>query len=290
MVKNKYKISKNVNTISEKKNEDFDLNINQLICNDSFLIAISTFVDFIKFISIEMEGVKRKIINPIYEIIKHNQEQISLVCKKVIECYFILKFYDMLGKKQFIVVDYLPKYFLENIITNSIENSIQLYFDHQSKESILEIIEKCIASNIVKTNKTLLKQAINNFQSGQYEIAIVGLTTVIDGALTNASSNCSTSLTKRMDSLVGKLDLECILNNKNIPVPALIITLQGCVEEFSSYHDFSEIEPESLNRHWISHGRSYRTKSETHCIKLIYILYGIVLINELIQKGALNIE
>lgn len=63
-----------------------------------------------------------------------------------------------------------------------------------------------------------------------------------------------------------------------------MLTFEKTMELFSTNFDFKGEEPKELNRHWIMHGRSRRRKTEHDCVKLIYFIYGILLIDEFGKK------
>lgn len=57
--------------------------------------------------------------------------------------------------------------------------------------------------------------------------------------------------------------------------------MKCCGFPFSANSEFSKKELKGLNRHWIAHGRSLKRKTKLDVVKMINLIYGMLLINEL---------
>ena len=68
----------------------------------------------------------------------------------------------------------------------------------------------------------------------------------------------------------------------------LALTLEKTLDSFSAFSDFSKKEPKGLNRHWIAHGRSTRKKTKLDCVKMINLIYGLLLIEQLDSLETTN--
>ena len=70
------------------------------------------------------------------------------------------------------------------------------------------------------------------------------------------------------------------LNREEYSLATLLLTFDGMIHTLYSTVPFSSVEPSSLNRNWIIHGRSRSQKNRLDCIKLINFLYAIILVTQ----------
>lgn len=86
--------------------------------------------------------------------------------------------------------------------------------------------------------------------------------------------NRSTSILKRIE------DTETI-ESDDIAVLVLVCTFQKATDSISLPIKFTENEPDRLNRHFIMHGRSKTNFTKLDCVKLIILIYGLILLDDL---------
>lgn len=189
---------------------------------------------------------------------------------------------ERLGDAQFVQWDYLSNEFVDAILnSNNIDKTLREFFVKKKFKSVDTTIEKCKANPYLHKYIRLFEQSIISFKSGQNDLAIVGFTSIFDGLLSDVSGNPTHKLQPRLKAIDNKLEKEEYLDNDEYAILALSITFSKTVESFSLFSPFTQKEPKGLNRHWIAHGRSMRRKTKLDCIKLINLIYGLLLINEL---------
>jgi hypothetical protein len=191
--------------------------------------------------------------------------------------------------KEFLIPYHLAKKLADSqiIITKglSIEDFNELLDSEEVDQTYLDILErdkfketKEVIAEIEDYFKdsefeVLIRQSFEAYSLGLYNVAIIGLLVVLDGALTKLSNNTSTNLSKKIDSIIYNSSSE-----DNLPNMFFIITFDATVETVSAFISFEGEEPSTLNRHWILHGRSKREYSQLDSIKIINLLYSIIIL------------
>ena len=137
------------------------------------------------------------------------------------------------------------------------------------------------SSKVMQKHKRLYSQSVNAFRNGDSDLAVTGFTSVLDGLLADISGNVTSSLKPRIDVIKQKLDNDELLNHDEYAILTLSMTLEKTLDSFSAHSDFNGKEPKGLNRHWIAHGRSTRKKTKLDCVKMINLIYGLLLIEDL---------
>ncbi len=186
-----------------------------------------------------------------------------------------------LAEVQYTNWEYLREDFVDEIIESSnVNTTLRLYHEKKNYESFFDLSDTLKSSPIIR-NKKLLEDVVFAFENKKNDIAVLGLTALIDDTLSVASGNISTSIYKRAKPLIEKLEDDRVLGIEDFAAVSLFITFEKTMTSFSANSDFSKPEPKGLNRHWIMHGRSKRRKTKLDCVKLINFLYGIILLDEL---------
>ena len=224
-------------------------------------------------------------IAPFIESIRKSYERFAAILEILAESGRAYRALIKLSNSQFVVWESIPKLYVDQIINcDCVNKELRLFYEKEKYNTAFETAQKCSEHQFVRANKYVFSQAINAFRAGQCNLAVVGLTVTIDGALSAVSSNATTNIAKRTNQLLNKLEKTQFLEDSDFQVFSLLISFQKSMELFSEYSDFSKPEPKTLNRHWIAHGRSYRKKTKIDCVKLINMLYGIILIDKLTKE------
>ncbi|MBR7033051.1 MAG: hypothetical protein IKI03_05420 [Clostridia bacterium] len=190
-----------------------------------------------------------------------------------------------LGDAQFVQWSYLSEGFLEEIyLSNNVNKTLRLFVIKKNYRILDETIEKTRNSPSMKNHLRLYNESIQAFLNGLNDVAVNGFTSVFDGLLTEVSNNTTHKLKERITPIVNKLKDLYALDNEEYAIVTLIFTFSKATDLFSSFTDFSEKEPSWLNRHWIAHGRSVRKKTKIDCVKMVFMIYGLLLISELVEK------
>lgn len=142
-------------------------------------------------------------------------------------------------------------------------------------------IKKCLSDFLMQKYKRLFEQSITCYRKEYYDIAINGLTSIIDGLLSDISKNTTHSMPPRINAVINKLTTNDVLDDEENALLISALTFEKTLTSFCAFAPFEEEEPKGLNRHWIAHGRSKRKKTKLDCVKLINLIYGMLLINQI---------
>lgn len=192
---------------------------------------------------------------------------------------------------QYVFWDYLDKEFIDTVLeSKNINKTLRILNSKSNFACARDIISKCLESSHIKPYEKLFFQSVNAFEQGNNELSILGFISIIDGLLSDVSYNSTTSVYKRADAILNKIENSEAIENDDYAILSLVMTFRDTMESFSKNEPFDNPEPKILNRHWIMHGRSRRRKTKLDCIKMIRFIYAIILIDELSKKEEDNIE
>lgn len=227
----------------------------------------------------------QEIIRPITESLEKLRAQITSAFAGMAEFSRSFTAIQIMSEAQFVYWDVLDKQFVSELIeTNNPNKTLRLFVSKNKFANVNNTIEKCKINPKMKNHLRLFSQSINAFQTGNSDLAVNGLTSVLDGLLSDISGNSTHKLQPRIKAIEEKLEKEEVLDNEEYAVLTLALTFHNTMETFSAPAPFDKKEPKGLNRHWIAHGRSHRKKTKLDCVKLINLIYGLLLINEIDEK------
>lgn len=221
-------------------------------------------------------------LQPIISAVKKLQSDISPILGAFTEAACFLDAINKLGDAQFVCWNHIGKDFIDALVnTNNIDKTLREYLAKEKYKSVYNTIANCESDPYMKKHLRLFKQCVWAFNNGHNDLAVNGLTSILDGLLSDISGNLTHKLLPRTNTIIEKLEKDEILDNEEYSTLILAFTFQDAMESFSMSIPFNEKEPKKLNRHWIAHGRSRRQKTKLDCVKLINLIYGVLLINEL---------
>jgi hypothetical protein len=190
-----------------------------------------------------------------------------------------------LGEVQYVYWDYINNDFIELIIASkNIDELLYKLNETNDCKTVEFAISSCNEHILVSPYIPLFTQTIIAYREEKYDLAVLGLLSIVDGLLTDVSEDDTTNISKRTEAIMKRAENNELLDDDEISLIMLSLTFQKTVEILSAKSNFSGSEPENLNRHWIMHGRSRRRKTKLDCIKLINFIYGILLINNYAEQ------
>lgn len=134
----------------------------------------------------------------------------------------------------------------------------------------------------------VFQQSMIAYENGNYDVTVLGLTASFDKILSICSGLSTHKIDKRVKELTERLesmDYEDIkLSDEDLSDYYLLVTYNRTVDSFNKTISFDDPEPVELNRHWIMHGRTEKHMTKVDCNKLINLLYGTILIAEMIGE------
>ena len=230
------------------------------------------------------------IMRPIVETIEKYKTQIQASMEVFSEAVQNMEVIERLGNAQFVCWEYKGLDFANQIIaTKNINKTLREYLVKEKFSSVNNTILMCKSNSSMQKYLRLFNQAVAAYECGDNNIAVTGFTSVFDGLLADISGNNTHRLPPRISVVLKKLEKDEVLENDEYATLTLAYTFQKTVESFSESAPFDKKEPKGLNRHWIAHGRSCRKRTKLDCIKLINLIYGLLLINELEEKSTIQV-
>lgn len=187
---------------------------------------------------------------------------------------------NKMRNNQYVYWDYLPLEFVDELLSEKNTNKVLRKFEMQNRwERSETVIDKCRDHRLIQEYVLLYDQTIDSYHNKHYNLAVVGITALIDGVLAKTFSNPKNhKILESGRALVDKFENDELLDDKEYSLLSLILTFDSMTKSFGGHSDFSKREPTNLNRHWIMHGRAKRKRNRLDCIKLIYYLYAITII------------
>lgn len=226
-----------------------------------------------------------KNMKPVQEMIQEMMDNIRNFVRIIAEGMRPIKALEPLANNQYIIWKYMDEEYVDMILSsNNINKTLRYYHEKEQYKSVYETANKCSEKIHDRTLQRLFNQAVHSFKEGNTDLAVVGFVSVIDGLLAVVNDSTSTRISREFKVLVQKIKDEQGLDDKEYAMLSLFYTFDKTVEIFTANSDFNGKEPKGLNRHWIAHGRSRRKKTKLDCVKLINIVYGIILIDELYKE------
>ena len=194
---------------------------------------------------------------------------------------------NVMRQHQYVQWSKLDKEFVDEILCAEDKEIDDILYNFEMKDDGLKLnntIMQCRNSNYLKNHLRLFDQAIDTYKNGQYEISVMALFALLDSALSASSEDNETSIIKRLEKIINKMDFPLFVEDSKYSRWILIMTFCSTIESISEYSNFYDNEPLILNRHWIMHGRSTREIRPIDCIKVLNCIYGVILIDQIRQE------
>lgn len=191
-----------------------------------------------------------------------------------------------LGENQYVYWEYLDDEMIDLILqSKNVNKTLRKLNSQKGFADIKSVASKCVESPRMMPYQKMFNQAMDAFGIGNNELALLGFISIIDGLLSDVSNKITvTSISGRANPILEKLENSEVVENSEYAELALLMTFRAAMEMLGANSDFTQKEPQNLNRHWIMHGRSRRRKTKLDCVKMIRFIYGIILLDEFSRK------
>ena len=246
-----------------------------------FIVALQEMV----LPSIEAAKRIQESLLPVVEVANDIIQHAQVIGEAIVKALRPVEAVERLGNAQFVIWEYTSDDFVEAIIaSDSVNDTLSYFLRNDNFKQVEGTIEKTTNHPAMKKMIRLYTQSAKAFHNGDYDLAVNGFTSIFDGLLTELSANSTHKLPPRIKAIKEKFEKEEVLFSDDFALLALALTLEKTLDSFSAVKDFKEEEPELLNRHWIAHGRSHRQKTNLDCVKMVNLIWGLLLIQELDEK------
>ena len=139
-------------------------------------------------------------------------------------------------------------------------------------------MEQLYAYDDYRNMKTMIKgiqeSKINAFNSKMYAICATSLLSVIEGILSEFSDDKQDI---RMMKVCQK-QVDSFPNDGSTIMKHVWISYNQFIRNLYKKSDFTDNEPDAINRHWLLHGRSDFEVEEIECMKLFNAIHSLCMI------------
>ncbi len=239
--------------------------------------------------AIETMQIIHSALKPIVEAIEQHIPKAAEIGQTLSHVSRLFSAIKKMGDAQFVFWDYPDDDFVDNIVdSENINKKLREHLLHDRFSKVNITIDKTIFSSAMQKHKRLYSQSVEAFRNGNNDLAVTGFTSVFDGLLADTSGNPVSSLKPRIKEVKQKLENNELLDHEEFAMVSFTMTFEETLDSFSANSDFKGKEPKGLNRHWIAHGRSTRKKTKLDCVKMINLIYGLLLIENLGSSSKSN--
>ena len=189
---------------------------------------------------------------------------------------------NKLIEHQFVFTDNLTSDLAHEIYqgTNVEEVMTRYYFDNDGR-NMKALIQRCKDSNYIREYRELYNQILNAYNREDYLLACIGLFSLVDGLLAECTGMIKqTGFRTRLDRISDKLADKVALNE----IDKKTICIYDAFKKFDcsvfKKSDFSDDEPQTVNRHWDVHGRTHRKHTRIDFLKVLLWLDAVIYLHD----------
>ncbi len=192
-----------------------------------------------------------------------------------------------LGDEQFVYWEFLSREFIDRIVdAEDVGIELEKVYITENNNATVTLLDQLQNHPMMERHKALMEQAVCSAEHGCYDLAVIGLTAIFDGLLSDLTGDQTTKLVARSNAVFKKLENNETIDSDEYAILTLMLTYEKTISLFAVHSDFLQEEPTYLNRHWIMHGRSTHPKGRLDFIKLLHIIYGLLLIKDLSDQDT----
>lgn len=162
-----------------------------------------------------------------------------------------------------------------------INGFLKWYFSQDNYKATQEMVDSILASNIKNGLKKMTSECWSAFQNGLYAICSISLLSIIEGILSEFSEDKQdTRMMKVCQKQVDTFPIDGETIEKHIWV-----SYNRFIRNLYQKSDFNSDEPNTVNRHWLLHGRSDFEIDELDCIRLFNAVVSLCSVVNKDKKG-----
>lgn len=185
---------------------------------------------------------------------------------------------EKMRERQIVFTDNLSVEFANKVCNSEdVDATVQEYYYANDEQQINALILRCRQSQKVMAHGSLFSEIEAAYRIGHYQLACIGLFSLIDGIISDISNDGTTKFKKRIDYIkekfVGKKELSSIDRR----LWCIYLSIYTFEDTIFGYSYFAEQEPDSLNRHWLVHGRTHRRYTQYDFLKVLLWLDAMII-------------
>lgn len=184
---------------------------------------------------------------------------------------------NRLIENQIVFTDDLPQALAQEIYNGAdVEEVVYLYYFDNDECNMERVISRCQQNEQVQKYAELYNQIISAYRINHYLLACIGLFSLIDGVLADVSEQTTTNFKSRLDIVKKKIGSEKKLSDIDRKTLCIYKAFESVETSIFSNSNFSEQEPQIVNRHWDLHGRTHREHNKIDFLKVLLWLDAII--------------
>ncbi|ABR48424.1 hypothetical protein Amet_2266 [Alkaliphilus metalliredigens QYMF] len=161
----------------------------------------------------------------------------------------------------------------------------EFFMSYFTKKKMTELAKHINNSDIGERHKSLFKDCLESVDRGKYIISIISLITILEGVLSIFGDNPNSIKMIR----VARYHMDESKNKGRLIDYLIWLSNYTFINEIYKNSEFDKNEPDSVNRHWLLHGRSKNEWQECDCIKICNAIHCLVTIKKHEAKTAFSI-
>lgn len=147
------------------------------------------------------------------------------------------------------------------------------FYAGRERKAICRKIEKALSS---PAKKAMFSECVAAYESAMYSTCSVSLLSLLDGFISEFGDDPSNVKVMRVCHYHFQDE-----KSKGHDIKSLCwLSMYQFTHEVFQKSDFTQEEPDTINRHWLQHGRSDRIPNEIDCIKLFNALSTLTMIRQ----------
>lgn len=194
----------------------------------------------------------------------------------------LVKVISILGEHQYVSWAPLDKELINEILITDNVDDVLYRYEKNNRHKLEKVLRECRKNQYLKHHR-MFKQAITAYKRGDYDISVIALLSVLDGLFAIIGGNLNAQMKQNKDAFFKKITDDIEETSDEYLIFALKMTLGSAISIM--VQDAKKKEPSAISRHWIMHGRSTRIKKTLDCIKIIYCIYGLILLEKIISNN-----
>lgn len=167
------------------------------------------------------------------------------------------------------------KHFKDLMTSSSDESSIDSFFTGYYTRTKIRILQRRISCSIVNpAQKSAFEESVAVYEQGQYQVCRICLISVLEGLISSYNPKVNDVRVMHVCDAQAK---DARTRGKNIKALCWL-SMYRFTHNFYAPSKFELDEPETMNRHWVQHGRTTHVADEIECLQLINAISTIACI------------
>lgn len=162
----------------------------------------------------------------------------------------------------------------------NIELLDEFFKDYYNEKMFKTMLKHVKNSNLNSTQVELFLDCVEAFKKGRYLISTTSLITILEGILSQFGNDKKDI---RMIKIC-RFKMDGTKNDRKIINHLVWASFFHFISELYNKSEFDKDEPESVNRHWILHGRTDKQLGAADCLRLFNAIYSLTTMMKLADK------